>query len=261
MRFASRNYVIVGLGLLQHQMHGAHVIRGMTPIATCFQIAEVQLRRQAPLNLRRSAGDLARYEFIAAPRPFVIEKNPIHAEHAVGFAIVSRQFKSGDLADAIWTAWIKRGRLTLGHFAHAAKHLGRSSEIKTALRAQLLECSQQVMRAVDVDVHRREAVLKTLGHETLRSEVIAFIKLVLAEDVKDARIAFNARRMKLKTIKQVRDAAKSSLRVFDPDAPHQTMNLVAETQKMFSQIASVLARDAGDECFFARGHLDHHSKF
>src|SRR6266404_2898030 len=172
------------------------------------------------LNLRGRAGDLARYEFIAAPRPFVIEQNSIHAEHAVRFAIVSRQFKSGYLADAIWTAWIKRGRLALRHFAHPAKHLGRSGEIKTALRAQLLECSQHVMRAVDVHVHRREAVLKTLGHETLRSQVIAFIKLVLAEDVKDARIAFNTRRMKLKTIKQVRDAPKSSLRVFHSHAAH-----------------------------------------
>src|SRR6266404_7587861 len=92
------------------------------------------------LNLRGRAGDLARYEFIAAPRPFVIEQNSIHAEHAVRFAIVSRQFKSGYLADAIWTAWIKRGRLALRHFAHAAKHLGRSGEIKTALRAQLFKC-------------------------------------------------------------------------------------------------------------------------
>ncbi len=102
------------------------------------------------------------------------------------------------------------------------------------------------MCAVDVDVHRREAVLKTLGHETLRSEVIAFIKRVLAEDVKDARIAFNTRWMKLKTAEQVRDATKSSLWVFDPDAAHQTMNLVTEAQKMFGQIASVLARDARD---------------
>src|SRR5216683_4445928 len=117
------------------------------------------------------------------------------------------------------------------------------------------------MRAVDVHVHRREAVLKTLGHETLGSEVIAFVKLVLAEDMKNAGIAFNTRRMKLKTIKQMRDAAKSSLRVFDPDAAHQAMNLVAETQQMFGQIASVLTRDAGDERLFTRRHLDNHSKF
>src|SRR5713101_794438 len=205
------------------------------------------------LNLRGRAGDLARYEFIAAPRPFVIEQNSIHAEHIVGFAIVSRQFKAGDFADAIWTAWIKRGRLALGHFAHAAEHLGRSGEIKTALRAQLLKRSQHVMRAVDVDVQRREAVLKTFGHETLRSEVIALVKLVLTEDVKDTRIAFNTRRMKLKTIKQMRDAPKSSLRIFHSDAAHQTMNLVAETQKMFGQITSVLARDAGDESL--PGHI------
>ncbi len=177
----------------------------------------------------------------------MIEKDAADAEHVVSLAVVSRQFKSSDLADAVWTAWIKRSRLALGHFAHAAKHLGRSGEIKTALRAQLLKCSQHVMRAVDVDVHRREAVLKTFGHETLRSQVIAFIKHVTTEDVKDARIAFNTRRMKLKPIKQMRDATKPSLRIFHPDAAHQAVNLVAEIQKMFGQIASVLARDARDE--------------
>jgi hypothetical protein len=38
--------------------------------------------------------------------------------------------------------------------------------------------------------------------------VIALVKLVVTEDMKDTRIAFNARRMKVKTIKQVRDAPK-----------------------------------------------------
>jgi hypothetical protein len=55
--------------------------------------------------------------------------------------------------------------------------------------------------------------------------------------------------MKLQPIKQMRDTPKSSLRVFDPHAAHQAMNLIAETQQMLGQIAAVLARDAGDECF------------
>ena len=85
------------------------------------------------------------------------------------------------------------------------------------------------MSTVDVRVHRRETVRKALGDETLRREVIALVKLVFAEDMKDARIAFNTGRMKLKTVKQVRDASKSSFRVFHADAAHQTMNLVTET--------------------------------
>src|SRR5258707_5256252 len=61
----------------------------------------------------------------------------------------------------------------------------------------------------------------------------------------------------------MRDAPESSLGVFDPDAAHQAMNLVAETEQMFGQITSVLARDPRDECF--PGHLSisifRHSRF
>ena len=50
------------------------------------------------------------------------------------------------------------------------------------------------MSAVDVRVHRRKAVSKTLGNERLRRQVITLIEVVAADHVEDRRIAFQTRR-------------------------------------------------------------------
>ena len=88
MRLSCRNYIVVRLGLLQHQDHCVNVILGVAPIALRFQVAESQLIGETELYLGNRMTDLARYEFESASRPFVIEKDAVHAEHIVGFAII-----------------------------------------------------------------------------------------------------------------------------------------------------------------------------
>src|SRR6185295_12175761 len=97
---------------------------------------------------------------------------------------------AGDFTDPIRTAWLKRSRLFLRHFVDVPKHLARAGEIKTTLRPQLTQRGQHVMRAVDVRAHGRKAVSEAFRHETLRREVIALVKIVFAENVEDAGVAF-----------------------------------------------------------------------
>src|SRR5262245_15930089 len=113
---------------------------------------------------------------------------------------------------------MKRRRLGLRRFTNFAKHFARTCKVETALRLQLTQRRQHVMRAVDVRIHRREAVAKTFRHETLRRQVITLSKLVLADDVKDRRVTLETRRVQHNLVEQMPDARETSLRILERDA-------------------------------------------
>src|SRR5438045_3877215 len=102
------------------------------------------------------------------------------------------------------------------------------------------------MRSVDVNVHRREPVLKTLIDEALRGEVITFIKFVTANDTENARIAFQTSRVELDPIQQMCDARESALWIFQSHAPDDSMDLITQREQILRQITSVLGGDTGD---------------
>src|SRR5690242_13480804 len=106
------------------------------------------------------------------------------------------------------------------------------------------------MRPVDVRVHRRETIAKTLGYKALCREVIALVKFHLAYDVKNAGIALKTCGMQRNVIQQVFDTGKPCLLVLECYATQEAMYLVAHGKKVFGKIAAVLSGDAGDECSF-----------
>src|SRR5262245_27449278 len=140
--------------------------------------------------------------------------------------------------------------LLLRHLFSFAKHLGRSGEVETAIPLQLPQRRQHEVSAIDVCVHRREAIGKTFRDKTLRREVIAFVKLVLRDYVKDAGIALEARRVERQSIKQVRDSREMAPRIFQSHATNQAMNFIAQGQEQFRQIAAILTADTRDQCTF-----------
>src|ERR1700694_4762118 len=97
------------------------------------------------------------------------------------------------------------------------------------------------MSAVDVRVHRREAVCETFADETLRSKVIALVELVLTDDMEDAGVALEARRMKHPVVQKMFDASQAKIRRFERDVPDESVHLVPEAEEMFGQVAAVLA--------------------
>src|SRR5438132_14199234 len=134
MRLARGNDKIFRLLLLKQQMHCAHVILGVSPIALGFQIAKAQLCLLPVLYARYCRTDFARNKLKAAARTFMIEKDAADTIHAVSFPIVARQIKSRNLTDAIRRARMKRRGFLLWRFFHFAKHFRRTGEIETALR-------------------------------------------------------------------------------------------------------------------------------
>ena len=145
---------------------------------------------------------------------------------------------------------MKRCGLALRNLAHFSEHLAGTGKVETALRPQLSERRQHVVSSVNVRVHRRETIGKTLRHETLSCEVVALVEVVTTDDMENARIAFQACGVQDDLVQKVSNPFRSPLRCFQRNAPHQPVDLVASLEQLFRQITAVLTRDAGDESFF-----------
>src|ERR1041385_2944688 len=100
------------------------------------------------LNARDAGGDLSRHKLVTAPRTLMIKEKATDTEHVVGFAVISRQLKARDFADAVRRAGMKGRVLVLRHLTCLAEHFRRAGEIEPALRLQFAQSCQHVMRAV-----------------------------------------------------------------------------------------------------------------
>ena len=98
--------------------------------------------------------------------------------------------------------------------------------------------------------------MKTLGDETLRGEVIALVKVVLADHMEDRRVTLEAGRVKYYLLQQMLDPAKASLRIFERDAPNKPMNFVAEIHEVLRKIAAVLPGNASNQSFLLHSPLN-----
>src|SRR5215510_10058384 len=103
---------------------------------------------------------------------------------------------------------MERCGLLLRHFLYFAKHFTRTGEVEFATRLQLAQRRQCVMRTIDVGVQGREPVGETLGNKTLRREMITLVKFLLAENMEDTWIAFQACGVQLDSIQQMSNPAE-----------------------------------------------------
>lgn len=85
--------------LMQEERSPCALINGMvldssinslcvTPVSLGVQIAELKKLLLTEMDLRNGPTDLSRHECFAASRALVVEKNAVHGEHSVRFAIV-----------------------------------------------------------------------------------------------------------------------------------------------------------------------------
>src|SRR5262245_51996905 len=151
--------------------------------------------------------------------------------------------KSGNLADAIRTAWPKRCSFGLRHLLRSAEHLTRARKVELALGTQLLKSGQDIVCSVDVRIHRAEAVGETLGDKALGREMVALVELVATDDLKNAGIAIQIGRMERDAIHNMTNSSEPLFRFFQRDSAHQAMNLIARVQQVLRQITSILSRN------------------
>src|SRR5690349_4708896 len=103
------------------------------------------------------------------------------------------------------------------------------------------------MRPVDVGVHRRESVSETLGNKRLRRKVIAFVKLVSADDAENTGVTFQSRGMQRDAVEQMLNPIEATLRIFQGHTSNKSVNLVFEIEEHLSKITAVLSGQSGNE--------------
>src|SRR2546425_11910000 len=101
MRCTTGDDQVFGFVSLNHQMHRAHVILSVPPVAARLKVADAQFRRESLVNVRHGRRDLASDKLKTASRALVIEENSADAEHAVSFAVIARQIEASHFANSI----------------------------------------------------------------------------------------------------------------------------------------------------------------
>lgn len=123
MGLAGRDDEVVGLVQLQHLPHSFDILRGVSPIALGFEIAEEELFVESSLNTGNSAGDFPGHERLAAAGRLVVEKDAVASEESVGFPVIDRHPVGENLGRRISAAGVKGRAFSLGHFLGFAEHL------------------------------------------------------------------------------------------------------------------------------------------
>ena len=153
----------------------------------------------------------------------MVEQDSVAAVHVVCLTVVPREFETSTLADAVRTPRVEPCGFYLRHFGNLAKHLTTAGKVEATIRAALADPFQDKVRSIDIRIHGREAVHEALSHETLRSQVIDFIKLVGNQNTKDTRVAFQARAVEFQIVNDTADSRKPTNRVLEGNASNQAM--------------------------------------
>ena len=77
--------------MLKNSPRAFDILRRISPVPFCVQVAEEQFRLQAVFNRGDSTRDFARNERFATARALVVEHNAIGREKAVALAVVDRR--------------------------------------------------------------------------------------------------------------------------------------------------------------------------
>ena len=174
VRFAGGDDVIVGLLLLQHGVHGADVIAGVSPIATGLHVAQLQLALLALRPISRRQGDLAGHHLGAAARGLMIKQNAADRENST-LAVDATQTVSGGLGNSI-----RRGgsqcRLLIAQAVLIAIHFRTGSLVDARIRPLALDDVQQARQAANIDVEGLGRNLPAGRDENLTRKVINFVR-------------------------------------------------------------------------------------
>lgn len=85
---------------------------------------------------------------------------------------------------------MKRSHLCLWSFTRFAELFILTGKLKLAIAALLMQRCEYVVDPVNVRIHGRKPIIKTLRDKALRRQIIVFIKRNPTYTVKNARISF-----------------------------------------------------------------------
>ena len=212
---------------------------------------------EAATDPRRRARNLAGHEILSAPRRFVVVKNSVADEEAVGLPVNPRQLGRESLRATIGAGWPERRFFGLRRVGCVAENLRARRVIKTQrlrLIARNLEQPQGCHRHFLGSGFRD---FKTQADMALSCEMIDLRGLHPGKNAAQRRAIGQIAVMEkeLVTINGLIGA-----QMFDPGAeqvacsPNDTVNGVAFGEEQLGEVRAVLTGDTGDKCAFRFRH-------
>ena len=109
--------------MLEHAPHGIDIVPSESPVTLSIEIAETNFGIEPELDSGDTISDLAGYEFEAAARALMIEKNSGASVHSVTLSVIHRDPVSVEFRYAVGAARIERRRFFLRDFNNLSEHL------------------------------------------------------------------------------------------------------------------------------------------
>ena len=105
------------------------------------------------------------------------------------------------------------------------------------------------MGAIDVGVECGKLVLKRIADKTLCGQMVALVGLHLEKHLEDAGETLQRGRVKAKISQDVANPPHPVAGIFKGHPAHDAVDLISFFKEKFSKVRTILAGDAGDQCF------------
>src|ERR1051326_1651112 len=253
MSLARGDDIILRLILLHHQPHRLDIFLGVSPVAFCVQVSEIDGILQPSLDARKTPGDLACDECLAPARGFVVEEYSVASEHPVTLAVIDRAPIGVDLRTAVRTSRVKRGRFLLRYFLRHPEHLAARCLIEFGFDPCLPDRLENSYRPETGNIARVLRDVKTHAHMTLCGEVVNLIRFEPVEEFDQIGGIADIPVVKEKTHTvdmRVGIEVVDSARIECARTENDPMDFVPLLQEEFRQVRTVLACNSRNECFF-----------
>ena len=175
VRSSGRDDVVVGLRLLQHQPHRAHVVAREAPVAMRVEVSEPQLFSEAELDARNAVGDLARHELLPSTGRLVVEPDSAARVQSVRLAIVHGDPMAVDLRDAVGAARIERRLFGLRRLDGVAEHLRTRRLIEANRGIDLADRFEHARHAQRGELAGEHRLPPRRRNERLRGEIVDLV--------------------------------------------------------------------------------------
>ena len=190
VHLSGSNHEVFRRIVLQDKPHTFHIVFGISPVAACIQITQIQLVLESLCNACGSQCNLACNESLAAAFALMVKEDTVHGIHVIAFAVVLRNPETILFGYAIRAARIERSRLLLRHFLHLTEQFRSRCLINSCLllHAQNAHGFQHTQRTYRIGFRRVFGYVERNFHVALCGKIINFIRLHLLYDA-DERAA------------------------------------------------------------------------
>jgi hypothetical protein len=242
MALSRRDDVVVGLVLLHHQPHRAHVVARIAPVACRIEITQQELVFETECDRRSPVRDLPRQELQGAARGLVVVEDAGARVEPVSVAVRARAEVRIRLRDSVRRHRRERRLLRLRRFGRVAEDLRRRRLVEADARVDDPDRLEQGGRADGGELGGLHRLLPRRGHERGCREVVDLDRARRAKRLGERRLV---EEIGLVELDPFLDGVE--VLVARCTGPDEARHLIALLEQELGEQRPVLSSDTGDQ--------------